>query len=171
MRPNYVNWLSCGRRHFSADLFITGWLEHLGIAFDVITEEDLDEGGAEALRPYDVVITGSHPEYPTVAEYEAIEQYIDGSGKVMYLGANGFYWVASYTDEQRNGIEVRRGYTSQRNWTSHPAELYHSSSGELGGTWRHRGYDTNPVFGIGMAAVGWAGASGYRRTPTAGTRN
>lgn len=165
MRPNYVNWLSAGRRHFSADLFITGWLERLGIAFDVITDEDLDERGLEALRSYDVVITGSHPEYPTVAEIVALEQYSDAGGNIMYLGANGFYWVTSYLDDTRTGIEVRRGYTAQRNWNSHPAELYHSSTGELGGAWRHRGYDTNPLFGIGMAAVGWAGAAGYHRTP------
>jgi N,N-dimethylformamidase len=164
MRPNYVNWLSAGRRHFSADLFIIGWLEHLEILFDVMTEEDIDARGTHALAPYDLVITGSHPEYPTVTEYEAFESYVGNGGKVMYLGANGFYWVTSYTGEDRTGIEVRRGYTATRNWTSHPAELHHSSTGELGGTWRHRGYNSNAVFGVGMAAIGWAGASAYRRS-------
>ncbi|WP_366667114.1 N,N-dimethylformamidase beta subunit family domain-containing protein [Mesorhizobium sp.] len=165
MQPNYINWLAGGPRHFSGDFFITGWLDSIGIEFDVATDEDVDILGKSLLDAYDVVLTGSHPEYPTVAEFDAFEDYVKGGGKLMYLGANGFFWVTSYVNKLRTAIEVRRGYAAQRNWTSHAAELYHSSTGEMGGAYRHRGRDQNPFLGVGMAAAGWGPASGFTRTP------
>ncbi|PBB40179.1 hypothetical protein CK222_29485 [Mesorhizobium sp. WSM3866] len=164
MQPNYINWLAGGPRHFSGDFFITGWLDSIGIEFDVATDEDVDSLGKSLLDNYDVVLTGSHPEYPTAAEFDAFEDYVTGGGKLMYLGANGFFWVTSYVNKLRTAVEVRRGYAAQRNWTSHAAELYHSSTGEMGGAYRHRGRDQNPFLGVGMAAAGWGPASGFTRT-------
>ncbi|TGS14250.1 hypothetical protein EN852_013530 [Mesorhizobium sp. M2E.F.Ca.ET.209.01.1.1] len=165
MQPNYINWLAGGPRHFSGDFFITGWLDSIGVEFDVATDEDVDSLGKDLLDSYDVVLTGSHPEYPTAAEFDAFENYVKGGGKLMYLGANGFFWATSYVNKLRTAIEVRRGYAAQRNWTSHAAELYHSSTGEMGGAYRHRGRDQNPFLGVGMAAAGWGPASGFTRTP------
>lgn len=162
--PNHRNWLVGGRRHFSADFFIVGWLESTGTPFDVATDEDLDREGAALFDGYDVVVTGSHPEYVTENELDAFESFSRGAGRVMYLGANGFFWVTSYTGPGRHTIEVRRGNAAQRNWTSHAAEIHHSSTGEVGAAWMHRGRDQNPVFGNGMAAAGWGTASGYART-------
>lgn len=164
LQPNHWNWLSSGPRHFSADFFITGWLEKAGVRFDVTTEQDLDERGLELLKHYDVVVSGSHPEYPTEAILDAIEGYIHAGGRFMYMGANGFFWVTDFLDGGRDAIEVRRGYAAQRNWTSHPAEVHQATTGKQGAAWRHRGRDQNPVFGIGMAAAGWGRASGYQRT-------
>jgi N,N-dimethylformamidase len=133
MQPNYVNWLAGGPRHFSGDFFIMGWLDSIGVEFDVATDEDIDRFGASLLKKYAVVITGSHPEYPTPAAFDAFEDYVGAGGKLMYLGANGFFWITTYLNNLRTAIEVRRGYAAQRNWTSHAAELYHSSTGEMGG--------------------------------------
>jgi hypothetical protein len=47
--------------NFNLDLFIIDWLEHLATGYDVITDEDLHDEGLDLLRPYNVVITGSHP--------------------------------------------------------------------------------------------------------------
>ncbi len=38
--------------NFNLDLFIVDWLEHLGVDYDVITEEDLHDEGLDLLRPY-----------------------------------------------------------------------------------------------------------------------
>ncbi|KAA9164024.1 N,N-dimethylformamidase [Amycolatopsis acidicola] len=164
VRPDHHNWLVGGRRHFGADLFILGWLRRTGIAFDVVTDNEVHRQGRELLGRYDVVVTGSHPEYVTAEHYAAVIDYLDGGGNLMYLGANGFYWVTSYLDEEHSGIEIRRGYAATRDWSSHPAELHHSSTGQLGGAWRHRGIDTNPLLGIGMTGCGFATGSGYTRT-------
>jgi N,N-dimethylformamidase len=166
MRPDYVTWLTAGRRHFAADFYLTGWLEGLGVGYDVATDEDLDRLGQDLLSRYRVVVTGSHPEYVTSREYDALAGYARAGGRIMYLGANGFFWVTSFTDDTRAAVECRRGFAAQRNWTSHPAETFHSSTGEQGGAWLHRGRSSRELFGVGMCAAGWGPASGYTRTET-----
>src|SRR3546814_7683442 len=76
MRPGYLTFddaRGSGLRHFPADTHVTDWLEAKGIAYDVMTDEDIDEGGAEALEPYATVLTGSHPEYHTTGTLDALE--------------------------------------------------------------------------------------------------
>jgi N,N-dimethylformamidase len=164
-RPNRITWLNAGRRHLAADFYITGWLESLGVGFDVATDADVHREGASLLGRYDVVVSGSHPEYPTSAQLDALEAFVAGGGNVLYLGGNGWYWVTSYDDEDASVIECRRGYAGERNWTSHPAELDHSSTGEVGGLYAHRGRSSRLLFGVASAAVGWGTASGYVRQP------
>ena len=163
-QPDYETWSVRGRRELAADLMIVGWLESLGVAFDVITDHALDEVGAALLDGYDVVITGSHPEYVTEQELDALEAFVASSGRLMYLGGDGFWWVSSYAREDRHVLECRRGYAAQRNWTSHPAEVYHSTTGELGAAWSHRGRAPQVLVGVGLGAVGWDQGSGFVRS-------
>lgn len=165
MRPNYRTWINAGRRHFAADLYISGWLEGQAVPFDMATDEDLDRDGLDLLSRYQVVVTGSHPEYWTTPMMRAVEEFTSTGGHLMYLGGNGFYWVTAFTDEQRTSIEVRRGYSSQRNWTSHSAEVSLASTGELGGTWVHRGRAPQRLVGVGSWACGFGPGTGYTRTP------
>ncbi len=163
-RPNYITWLNAGRRHFAADFYIMGWLERSGFGFDVATDEDLHRQGLDLLARYDVVISGSHPEYPTSREMEALKAYAAQGGSLMYLGGNGWYWVTSYDGDDTLTLECRRGYSGERNWTSHPAELMHATTGEIGGLYSHRGQSSRLLFGVTSAGVGWGTASGYSRT-------
>ena len=52
-------------RHLPADTHLTGWLDRMGIAYDVVTDHDLHEKGVDILSHYKVVMTGTHPEYHT----------------------------------------------------------------------------------------------------------
>ena len=166
MRPKYRAWrLHDAPRHFAADLYLIAWLEARGFAYDVITDEDLDREGAPLLARYSAVLTGSHPEYYTEAMHTGVRQYLDGGGRLMYLGGNGFYWVTSVDPEQPHVIELRRGISGTRAWESRPGEQYHSTTGELGGLWRQRGWAPQRTVGVGFAAQGWGGAAGYRRLP------
>jgi N,N-dimethylformamidase beta subunit-like protein/concanavalin A-like lectin/glucanase superfamily protein len=164
MRPTYRAWrLHDAPRHFAADLYLTGWLEQFQHAYDVITDEDVHRDGLELLSRYRVVLTGSHPEYVTYAMQTAVRAYLDNGGRLMYLGGNGFYWVTSIDPEHPHIIELRRGTTGTRAWESTPGEEYHSTTGELGGLWRRRGLAPQRTLGVGFAAQGWGGASGYVR--------
>lgn len=163
MRPHYRNWLNGGMRHLAADLYITGWLEKRGHHFDVATDEDLDKEGFKLLQSYSVLVTGTHPEYWTRPMLKALKQYLNNGGRLMYLGANGFYWVTSLDPERPHLIEVRRGNAGTRSWDSPPGELYHSTTGESGGMWRHHGYVPQQLVGIGFTAQGWGPGCGYRR--------
>lgn len=163
-QPRYTYWLTGEPRHFSADLRLLGWLAARGTDCELLTDEDLDRDGAAALRGHRVVLTGSHPEYVTGAMRRALAAYTSGGGRLMYMGGNGFYWVTS-TNAERDVVEVRRGHAGTRAGDSPPGEQHHSTSGELGGLWRHRGGAPNDLVGVGFSAQGWGSGAAYRRLP------
>ncbi|MBM3775023.1 MAG: LamG domain-containing protein [Acidobacteria bacterium] len=166
MRPKYRMWLTGAPRGLSADLYLIDWLDHQGLACDVITDEDLHGEGAELLRPYKAVLTGGHPEYYTAAMLDGMEQYLNGGGRLMYLGGNGFYWVTTIHPDRPHIIELRRGVGGTGPYKGEPGEGHHSTTGEPGGIWRYRGRGPNRVAGIGFTAMGWdSGGYGYRRRP------
>lgn len=140
-------------RHFAADLLFLEWLERKGFQYDVLTDEDLHAAGQDLISEYSLVVTGHHPEYSTGAMLDALQAYVDDGGKLMYLGGNGFYWVTSVDQNQPHIIEVRRGVAGTREWSSEPGELYHSTTGEFGGLWRHRGRAPNRLVGVGFCAL------------------
>ncbi len=165
MRPQFLHWLHNQARHFAADLYLIEWLDRQNIAYDVATDEDLHLHGESLLAEYNVVLTGSHPEYWTFPMLRGLEAYLSGGGKFMYLGGNGFYWVTAMDDADPHFIEVRRGVNGIRAWTSHPGEVMLATTGEMGGLWRNRGLPPNSLCGVGFASEGWGGAPGYVRTP------
>ena len=164
MRPTYYN-RACGSPFtFSADLHITDWLEEMGQDHDVATDEDLHFEGAELLSKYNVVLTGTHPEYYTVDMLDALERYLQNGGRLMYLGGNGFYWIMSFDPKRPHIIEIRRRQGSRMSEAG-PGEYHHSTTGEPGGLWRYRGRPPQRLVGIGFTAQGVDDGSPYRRQP------
>ncbi len=163
MRPNYMNFLNAGPRHFAADLLTLGWLEKRGVAYDVAIDEDLDRQGESLLSRYKVLVTGTHPEYWSEAALKAVHAWLGKGGRLMYLGGNGFYWVTGLMPERRDAIEVRRGNAGTRTSDTPPGEVYLTTTGKSGGMWRHRGYFPQGLTGVGFASQGWGGATGYKR--------
>jgi N,N-dimethylformamidase len=166
LRPDYRMWLQNAPRNLSADLYLNDWLEHEGIDFDVITDHDLHEHGSELLADYDLVYTGSHPEYYSERMLTALDDHLASGGSLLYLGGNGFYWVASQAPGRPHLLEVRRGHGGTRTWEVLPGEGYHSTTGEPGGLWRYRGRTPNSLVGVGTASQGWdKKAAAFKRTP------
>jgi len=168
MRPEYLVYFDrkgSGMRHFSADSHLTDWLEEKGFAFDVITDEDLDRLGPVCLSPYDVVITGTQPEYHTRRTVEALIAFREAGGNLMYLGGNGFYWKIGRHAGSPHVIEVRRAEGGTRVWASRPGEYYHQLDGEYGGLWRRNGIPPQKVAGVGFTAEGNFEGSYYVRAP------
>lgn len=166
MRPKAVtSWGAGGRtpRHYSADLYLIHWLEELGFEYDVITDGDLHAEGAELLEPYRAVITGSHPEYVSEEMLIGIDEYLGKGGRLIYLGGNGFYWITSVDEENPDLIEVRKWGGTQSSAMA-PGEYYHSTTGELGGLWRNRGWHPQKMVGIGFTTMGWDRNAVYERT-------
>jgi N,N-dimethylformamidase len=161
VRPKYENPL--GRLwQFNADLHLVDWLVARGYEFDVLTDQDLHLEGAPLLRPYRVVLTGSHPEYWSGRMLDAMEAYQEAGGRFMYLGGNGMYWVTSFDPEDPNVIEVRR-WGGTEAWTAQPGEYHHSFTGEMGGLWRARGRPPQKIAGVGFVAQGMDASTYYRR--------
>jgi N,N-dimethylformamidase beta subunit-like, C-terminal/Concanavalin A-like lectin/glucanases superfamily len=166
MRPKYSSWVGgsgSGLWQFNADTHLTDWLEHEGFAFDVITDEDLHDEGFDALAAYRVVVTGTHPEYYSTAMWDAMKAWLDRGGRLVYVGANGWYWRVAYHPTLPGVIEVRRAEDGIRTWEAHPGEYYHSFSGEYGGLWRRLGRPPNVICGIGFTAQGFDVSSYYVR--------
>lgn len=165
LRPDYYSPTANGPRHFGQDLMIVHWLASRGERFEVATDGDLERDGAELLKHYRVVLTGSHPEYCSQRMIDAYDEYTGDGGRLMYLGGNGFYWVTAQHPAVDGAIEIRRGRAGGT-WSSEPGEGHLASTGEPGGQWRERGRQPQRLVGVGMAAQGFDRASAYRRTST-----
>jgi N,N-dimethylformamidase len=149
---------------YNADTHLFDWLDHEGLAYDVITDEDLHYQGFSLLQEYRVIMTGTHPEYYSTAMWDGMKQWLDRGGRLMYLGANGWYWRVAFHQDLPGVIEVRRAEDGIRTWAAEPGEYYHSFTGELGGLWRRIGRPPNVMCGVGFVAQGFDVCSYYRRT-------
>ncbi len=164
IRPKFYTRGRGGTHCLAADLYLIDWMEAMGLGYDVITDEDLHFEGLDLLSSYNVVATGSHPEYWSGQMLDALESYLEEGGRLMYLGGNGFYWVTSFDPERPHIIEVRR-WKGIRTWEAQPGEYYHSTTGEFGGLWRYRGRPPQKIAGVGFSAQGFDRSSAYRRQP------
>lgn len=150
---------------FPRDLSLIAWLEAKGFAYDVATDHDLTEQGRALLDQYQVVLTGSHPEYWHEQGLNDMESYLADGGRLMYLGGNGFYWVISYRDGEPHLMEVRKGEAGMRAWQAEPGEYYHQTSAERGGIWRNRARPPQKLTGVGFTTQGFDECHPYRRMP------
>jgi len=167
MRPWYRMPLIDSPHQLGADLELLAWLESAGFEHDVLTDHHLHAVGVEALRRHRVVVLGSHPEYRSEAMLDALAQYLDDGGRVMYLGGNGLYWVTAQDPDRPWLVEVRRGHNGTRCWTSAPGDVHLQSTGEIGGLWRHRGRAPQRLVGLGFTAQGFDASRPYEATAAA----
>jgi N,N-dimethylformamidase len=168
MRPGFLTFndpRGSGMRHYPADLHLLAWLEAKTIAFDIVTDEDLDNEGVALISPYRAVLTGSHPEYHTLGTIDALAAYTAQSGKLAYLGGNGFYWRIARDRSMPSAIELRRAEGGIRTWAAEPGEYYHATDGQLGGLWRRNRRPPQMLVGVGFSCQGTFEGTYYRRLP------
>ena len=53
-----------------------------------LTDQELHDDGLAAISGYRAVTTGTHPEYHTAETLDALRDYRDDGGNLMYLGGN-----------------------------------------------------------------------------------
>lgn len=148
---------------FMADTHLVDWLYAKEFGVDVITDHDLHHEGLSLLEPYNVVLTGTHPEYTSTQMLDGIKAYLEQGGRLMYMGGNGFYWITAL-DSTGTYVEVRREHGTEH-WQGAPGETYHATTGEFGGLWRFRGRSPQMLVGVGFTAQGFDRNSPYRRMP------
>ena len=170
LRPGYINFgkgEGSGLRHFQADTHLIAWLERQGYDYDIITDRELHEEGVSAIAGYHAVTTGSHPEYHTAATLDALQNYRDQGGNLLYLGGNGFYWRVALHKEEPGAIEIRRGEGGIRAWAAEPGEYFNAFDGEYGGLWRRNGRPPQWLVGVGFTGQGLFEGTYYWRRPEA----
>ena len=166
MRPGFLTFndpRGSGMRHYPADLHLLAWLEAKGFAYDIITDEDLDEEGVGLLAPYRTVLTGSHPEYHTIRTLDPLASYTQRGGRLCYLGGNGFYWRVAHDPDLPHVIELRRTEGGIRTWAAEPGEYYHQLDGEYGGLWRRNRRPPQMLVGVGFSCQAAFEGVPYRR--------
>jgi hypothetical protein len=91
-----------GAAFFDYEYYLVTWLERIGVkndlSIDYATNFDIhrDPKFAEGCKLF---ISGSHNEYWSMAEFEAIRRRIFEAGKsTMFMGANTAYWQVRYAD-------------------------------------------------------------------------
>jgi N,N-dimethylformamidase len=156
-----------GLRHLPADTHITDWMEEKGFAYDVITDEDLDNEGLHLIARYACVVTSSHPEYHTQGTLDALQAYVAQGGRLAYLGGNGFYWKVARRQDRPHLLEIRRAEGGIRAWAAESGEYFHQLDGTLGGLWRRNGRPPQMLCGVGFSGQGKFEGSHYRRMPGA----
>ncbi len=164
MRPKFRYRVMATPPRFPADLYLVDWLDARGIEADFLTDHDLHAEGSALLDGYRVVISSSHHEYWTGRMLDALASYLDAGGRFMYLSGNGLYGVSSIDPNRPHVLEVRRWGTSWP-FEVHPAERYHSTTGEPGGTWRNRGRPPNLLVGVGAAGAEFGRGVPFHRMP------
>jgi N,N-dimethylformamidase len=168
MRPGFLTFddaRGSGLRHYPADTHLLAWLEAKGIAFDIVTDEDLDDEGAALLAPYRAALTGTHPEYHTPGSLDALQGYVDGGGRLVCLGGNGFYWRIARRPDLPHVIELRRAEGGIRAWAAEPGEYYHALDGGYGGLWRRNRRAPQMLTGVGFCGQGKFESGFFRRLP------
>jgi N,N-dimethylformamidase len=166
MRPRYRHEFGSVWQ-FPADLQLVDWLTAQGFEFDVATDHDLMAEGADLFRRYNVVVTGSHPEYYTREMIDAWEDYLAEGGRGMYLAGNGMYWIASQHPQKPWLMEIRKGESGDQAWRARPGELHHSTNGERGGLWRMRARASAKVWGVVYTSHGLDVSTGFVQMPDA----
>lgn len=156
MKPKTLMW------SFNADTNLLAWLHAIEQPFDVITDQDLHREGEDLLKHYQVVITGTHPEYYSTPMLDGLDAWLAQGGRLMYMGGNGFYWRIAFDPHSSEVIEVRRAEDGTRAWAAQAGEYRHSFSDEYGGLWRRQGRAPNAMVGVGFAAQGFDGGTYYR---------
>jgi GntR family transcriptional regulator len=70
------------------------WLDATGREVDYLSQADLNRlrNGRLLARAYDLIVFPGHHEYVTEREYDAITNFRDAGGNLMFLSANNFFW-------------------------------------------------------------------------------
>jgi N,N-dimethylformamidase len=155
-RPNLF--MRVTNRHFEgyvSDLYLIDWLEQTGADYEVATDDDLNAFGGELLDGVQVVLTGTHPEYITAREYDALAEFQQRGGRLMYLGGNGFHSRVSFCAERPWVMENRRVPYWKSTHHSAAAEHLLSSDGLPGGHLATAGRPALQLVGVETATMGF----------------
>lgn len=96
---------------------------------------------------------------------DAMEDYIAGGGRLIYLGAAGFDTSVAFRGDEPAVMEVRRYAPASRTWEARPGEYYMATNGQKGGAWRAQNRPPQKLVGAGLIADGFGTNEFYRRMP------
>jgi N,N-dimethylformamidase len=163
LRPNLF--LRADNAHaegYCSDIDLIAWLDAAGYDYRVVTDLDLhrDPGLLDGTR---VVITGTHPEYVTAAEFDAVDAFVGAGGRVLYLGGNGFQTRVDFSAERPWIMENRRIEHWSGNWPTQAAEQRLATDGDWGGYLKRGGRSARRLLGVESVTMGFDESRPFER--------
>jgi N,N-dimethylformamidase len=162
MRPGHVR-----GEGYATDLHVVAWLEHLGVGYDVVTDAEWHLHARDLLDRYDVVITGTHPEYVSLRMLDSATEWVDDGGRLMYLGGNGFSMNITFDPARPWIMENRRVELWEGDRTAAEARAHNSIDGERGGHFAPSGRQPARLTGVESATMGFDHSYPYHLGPAA----
>ncbi|MST31391.1 hypothetical protein GHK86_01415 [Acidimicrobiaceae bacterium USS-CC1] len=147
---------------YCSDLDLVEWLETSGYHWAVVTDRDLDRDPS-ILDRCKVVLSGTHPEYVSGAEFDALARWIRRGGRMLYLGGNGFQTRVNFDKERPWITENRRIEHWGGHWPTMTAERRLAGDGELGGYVTQTGRSMIGLLGVESVTMGFDESLPYRR--------
>jgi hypothetical protein len=149
-RPNRrANPVARGINHLTrAELWVLGWLEKNGYAYDLYADGDL-HADTTLFDGYQTVILNTHPEYWSAEMLDGLERFLNRGGNLLYLGGNGLYWKTTF-DSTGTVMEVRKDRS------------VHAQTGEQGGLWSAVGRPQARYLGVRYTSAGYNTWAAFR---------
>ena len=148
-RPNVTDSPIGSKGHLvNAELHLLRWMEKNNYQYDVVADYDLHLA-ENLLEQYKVLILNVHPEYWSLTMRLQLYNYIQGGGKLMYLGGNGVYWKVGL---KYNRMEVKKNGG------------LHTFGGGAGGQWRNLGFPEAEILGVQYTSAGFGTYDPYKVT-------
>lgn len=155
-RPNLF--MRTTNRHFEgyvSDLYLIDWLEEIGVDYEVATDDDLHALGDALLEGPRVVLTGTHPEYISDRQYDALAAFQQAGGRLMYLGGNGFQSRITFSPDRPWIMENRRVPYWMSTHQGAEAEHALAADGQAGGHLADSGRPPLALVGVESATMGF----------------
>lgn len=150
MRPGHSR-----AESYASDLYLIAWLERSGLAYDVVTDEDVHFDGADLLAPYRAIISGSHPEYLSIAMYDATKAWVEAGGRYFYLGGNGFTSCVTWRADAPWLMENRATGCMQNDDETTATETIHQLDGTIGREMGDSGRSPGSLWGVDSVTMGF----------------
>jgi hypothetical protein len=127
------------------------WAEAEGVAFDYLTDYDLDTDPA-ALDPYAAVVLVGHSEYWSGPQRERIDGFLDRGGRLAIFSGNTAFWKVRWEDGGRTMVCHK--------WKGFEADPTAKASPELGThLWSHPAFGRPEALTTGLSFI----FGGYHR--------
>jgi hypothetical protein len=102
---------------------------------DYLSDADLNgTRGAELRKAYQLLIFEGHHEYVTQHEYDAVTNFRDRGGNLIFLSANNFFWKITIRDDVMTRVAKWRDL-GRPEAALIGVEYYHNDMGEHRGPW------------------------------------
>jgi hypothetical protein len=120
-------------RFCSYDAPFIYWMAKTGHDADVLSDAELrTASGRQLARAYALIVFPGHHEYVTEHEYDAVTEYRNVGGNLMFLSANNFYWKITLRGDVMQRVARWRDLGRPESALI-GAEFFHNDNGE------HRG--------------------------------